>query len=127
MLFRSHDRLGARSGVGFAVPIARLQAVLPQLRSGRDLRAGRIGVRANQISTDQPGVELIWVDAQGPGFMAGLRAGDRVMSLAGQPTACFADFVTVTADLFAGQTVTVAYVRSKRRYQSQISLEGLKR
>jgi serine protease Do len=82
---------GAKAGIGFAIPINSVKALLPQLRKGPVIR-GHLAVRfhddpirddeARQLGLRRPAGALIMsVDRGSTAASAGLRAGDVVVAL----------------------------------------------
>ncbi len=116
ILVRVDERLGARSGVGFAVPIDRVLPVLERLSRGEQLEPGRMGLEVPRVAAGSgPGTELAEVDPEGPGAAAGLRRGDRVLSLGGRATPHLRAFREAASFLYAGQRVEVEFLREGHR------------
>jgi putative serine protease PepD len=74
---------GANDGVGFAIPIDTAKQVLPQLKTGKEIKRPYLGV-----STSDPvsgtGALVERVVAGAPAQDAGLRLGDRIVSVGGR-------------------------------------------
>lgn len=104
------DRLGRRSGVGFAIPFGRIDAALPRLLDGEVLEPGWLGGRVPRLG-DGEGVPLRSVSPNGPLAQAGLQAGDRIQRVDGRPTPTAAAFRATLVDLVAGQRVEVVFSR----------------
>jgi serine protease Do len=82
------------SGIGFAVPINTVKALLPQLRHGRVVR-GQLGVQlhdgpiledeARQLGLQQPtGALVMLVDRDSEASRSGVRAGDVIVEMNGR-------------------------------------------
>ncbi len=103
-------RLGERSGVGFAVSLDRVRAVLDRLAAGDQLEPGLLGLvlpKDDEPGEAGTGVPVRAVVPGSPAALAGLEAEDRVVGLHGRPTPDRRAFREVVADLYAGQRVVV--------------------
>ena len=76
-------RSGSNSGVGFAVPIDQVKKVVPVLARGDRVRHAYLGVASGDAP--QGGALVGEVVAGGPADRAGLRRGDRILSVGGEP------------------------------------------
>jgi serine protease Do len=138
----------ANAGIGFAVPAAIVQQVVPALiRDGKYEHAwlGISGMsltselaQAMDLADDQRGVLVAEVVAGGPADAAGLRGSDRQVDLDGQqvavggdvivaindqPVAEFEDLVTYLArSTRAGDTVELTIVRDGREQTIEVTL-----
>jgi putative serine protease PepD len=73
---------GGNVGVGFAVPANTVQEVVPELSRGETIDRPYVGLTTGAVSSS---VEVVDVVAGGPADRAGLRAGDRIVSVDGTP------------------------------------------
>ncbi len=106
------DRLGERSGVGFAVPVPRILAVLDRLAQGDQLEAGWLGVVIpRQDDGEGEGVPVRGVVPGSSAAVAGVETGDRVVALDGRRIPNRRAFREVAADLYAGQKVELEVLR----------------
>jgi S1-C subfamily serine protease len=99
-------------GIGFAIPSNTVRRIASQLiSSGNVTRSGRafLGV---EIATPLGGVGVVVasVNRGGPAADAGIRAGDAIIALDGQPVASADDVATVLAGLQPGQRVPIQIV-----------------
>ena len=99
------------AGVGMAIPWEDMLALLPKLKEGNDLSPGSVGFgfRDNQTFIGEPVIATVQPDS--PAGRAGLRVGDRIMSIdtIPMPTA-----LAVTKNLrqrYAGETLTIIFQR----------------
>jgi len=69
-------------GVGYAIPLHQILLVLDDLKAGRDVERGYLGVRFLTQKQGE-GVVVREVLPQTPASRAGLRAGDRILSVSG--------------------------------------------
>ena len=104
---------GAAPGIGFAIPSNTAKRIADQLISqGKVTNSGRaaLGIQAAQVSdsSGQPaGVAIVAVTPGGPADKAGLKEGDVIIAINGQPTLSLADLQGVLAGLKPGDTATV--------------------
>jgi len=117
--------------IGFAIPIAVVKQILPQLKEKGRVSRGYLGVQPQAVTGDMVenlglkstrGALLADVPAGGPGAEAGLKPGDVVVGLNGKP---IADNNQLTRDIGAvspGQTVHLAIVRDAKERTIDVKL-----
>jgi putative serine protease PepD len=101
-------------GIGFAIPSATIKRIADQLiKSGKVTRSGRayLGVRIASI-VGGPGVVVQSVEKGGPADQAGIRPGDVILEVDGQPTPNADALATVLATLKPGAKVKVKVGRA---------------
>jgi S1-C subfamily serine protease len=69
-------------GVNFAIPTSLVRLVLPRLQAGGRAVLPWIGLG---LQEDHRGLEVLYVVPRGPGDWAGVRKGDRLLTVAGVP------------------------------------------
>jgi S1-C subfamily serine protease len=77
------DGGNANSGVGFAVPVDEIKRALPALERGEEPERAFLGVSSGQAA--EGGAAVGDVIEDGPAARAGLREGDRIVEIEGQP------------------------------------------
>jgi S1-C subfamily serine protease len=127
----------ANAGIGFAVPAAIVERVVPALISGGAYEHPWLGIsgmtlnaelaEAMDLDSDQRGVLVGEVVAGGPAEAAGLRGGNREVELSGQPVQVGGDVIIAIND----QEVTefedlVSYLASSTRVGEEITLTILR-
>jgi S1-C subfamily serine protease/predicted esterase len=101
------------SGIGFAIPMADVSAVLPRLRQGKDLKKGLLGVRMK--STDRFGAlpEVAEVLPSSAAARAGLKAGDTITEVDAHPVVNMAQILHLLGTKYEGDKVSLKYRRGK--------------
>jgi len=110
------------SGIGFAVPFDHVLNVLPRLREGKDLRRGLLGIRpkgGDQYSV-APAVSL--VSPESPAAKAGIKPGDIVVAIDGQPVVNHAQMMHRLGPKYDGDTVSITV----KRGDEELSFSDLK-
>ena len=129
---------GANSGnigIGFAVPINAVKALMPQLREGR-VRRGRLGVQvqtppitedeARMLGLPKPeGAIIATVEPGSPAAQAGLRAGDVIVEFGGKNVTEGAQLTGLVIATAIGTRVPVAFYRDGRRETTTVTIDEL--
>ena len=134
------SRSGQSAGIGFAVPVATVERIVPQLiRYGKVRRAG-LGVSIlNDAYARQWGIEgviLREVAPSSPAGRAGLRSiqvdamgrvlsYDVVTAIDGRPVKNYDDLFQALDGRKPGEQVTVTFERGGKRYQTKVRLQEL--
>jgi serine protease Do len=127
------DLDGANAGIGLAVPINVVKALLPQLRTGKVVR-GQLGVQLHggPILEDEAselrlprasGAIVMIVDGGSAAERAGLRAGDVIVEIDGKAVADTRDLIARTAATAPGTRVTVKIVRDGKEQTHTTTIE----
>jgi serine protease Do len=112
------------SGIGFAVPLESINAVLPRLKKGEDLHAGLMGVsmKGIDIYADEP--ELAAVQPNSPAYRAGLKPKDKIVEIDGHKVARQTELKHLLGPHYAGDKVKLVVLRGKERLEKTIELVG---
>jgi putative serine protease PepD len=100
----------SNSGVGFAIPIDTAKQVLPQLKTGQQIKRAYLGIETGDATTGS-GAIVGAVVPGGPADAAGLQPGDRVLSVNGRAVNQADDVAAAVAGLKPGRDVKVAVQR----------------
>jgi serine protease Do len=130
------DDAGGISGIGFAVPINTVTALLPQLRRGKVIR-GHLGVHVHSRALtakdaaalglpSAAGAIVSGVERDGPAQRAGLGAGDVITAIDGQPVADGEDFVRQMSCLLPGARATLTILRDGRSDDVPVTLDEMR-
>ena len=102
---------GAAPGIGFAIPSNTITLIAKQLiASGSVTNSGRSALGAQVGNTGGSGALVTTVKAGGPAAMAGIKVGDVIKAIAGQPVTGAQAVADVLLTLKAGQQVPVNLV-----------------
>ncbi len=125
---------GGSSGIGFSIPSQMARVVKDQLIAHGRVRRGWMGVVMGELTADlaesfdyagEEGVLINDVDAQGPGYAGGIRAGDIVAQLDGEPVRDMADFRNTVAQAGPETTVKLEVWRQGRTETLSVKLGAL--
>lgn len=106
-------------GIGFAIPVDRVRAVVRDLVQFSRVRQGWLGLHVAAQNQHFPtGVLIASVDPQGPAEKAGLRAGDIIVSVGEDPITSVASFRSRTKHVLAGEVIVLRTTRGESRIQA---------
>ena len=120
-------------GIGFAIPVDTLAAVLPELEKTGRVAHAWVGVgavdlpeeRAQALGLGDGGVVVGRVERGSPAARAGLREGDVIVAVNGQAVPDAAGLVRAISRLVVGSEATVDLVRAGRRLRVALTLEAM--
>lgn len=122
-------KLGDDSGVGFVVPVSRIESVIERLRKGDDLQPGYMGVALPQDEPEispslEGGVKIEGVQAEGPAKKAGLEVSDVIVEIEGQKIKSLRGLLAVLSDKAAGDTIKLTVLRAGKEQSFTLTLVG---
>jgi S1-C subfamily serine protease/poly(3-hydroxybutyrate) depolymerase len=102
------------SGIGFAIPLEDIYAVLPRLSQGQDLKKGLLGISlpANDYLAKAPAISSVSPDSAAA--RAGIKTGDVVSEINGVRIERQAQIWHVLGDKYEGDVVSVKVLRDKK-------------
>jgi Do/DeqQ family serine protease len=115
---------GGNVGIGLAIPINMARAVMEQLIKHGKIERGQLGVEVQDLTPElakplhidvHRGALISRVEPGSPADKTGLKVGDVVVALDGEPVAGAADLRNKVGLKQAGQTVRVEVVRDGKR------------
>jgi S1-C subfamily serine protease len=111
---------GSSSGVGFAIPIDQVKKIVPVLERGARVQHAYLGV----ASGDAPagGALVGQVVPGGPAAKAGLRQGDRILAIDGEPVHGSDDLSASVNSRQPGEKVPVVVERGGQRRTLTVTL-----
>jgi S1-C subfamily serine protease/predicted esterase len=99
------------SGIGFAVPLEDVYAVLPRLKEGKDLDKGTLGVNLKGADLYAAVPEITGVLKGSAADVAGLKTGDIITEIDGQPITRQAQLKHVLGTKYEGDKVSLKIKR----------------
>ena len=115
-----YSRSGGNMGIGFAIPVSTARQVLEGIvRDGQVVR-GWVGIEPMELTAElaetfglkqTEGVIVTGVLQNGPAANAGLRPGDLLLKVAGQPVKNVGELLTQIASLTPGKAAKVEVMR----------------
>jgi Do/DeqQ family serine protease len=126
---------GANIGIGFAIPSNMAKNVMDQLIKNKRVRRGGLGVSigpvtseiARKLGLDQPrGIFIAQVVPGGAAAQAGLREGDVIVGINGQPVGAVNDFRIQVSSTPPGSEITLKIVRGGREQDVRVRLGELR-
>ncbi|HMQ16889.1 MAG TPA: trypsin-like peptidase domain-containing protein [Phycisphaerae bacterium] len=116
------------SGVGFAIDCDHVARRLPRLMTGESLERGMLGValidgeRVVGSESPEPGGVTVVGDPIGPAAAVGLRAGDVIVAVDGEPTPRLLEFRRAMARRAAGDEIELAIRREAESSRVRLRL-----
>jgi S1-C subfamily serine protease/predicted esterase len=114
------------SGIGFAIPLEDVQAALPRLKQGKDLKRGLLGI---SIPSDDLYGAAPTITTVAPGSAAekaGIKPGDTLVEIAGKPVASHAQVMHQLGTRYEGDTVSVKVMRDGKEVSlASVTLSGI--
>ncbi len=99
-------------GIGFAIPASRVRRVLGEMMGSLKDRKGWTGLGLDRVRRgDAARIEVASVEADSPAAQAGIRPGDEVLEISGQPAPGFFGCLKLLASVHAGQSLALGLRR----------------
>ena len=118
---------GGNIGIGFAIPVATAKRVLEQIVAHGKVIRGWIGAEYSDVMSMQGpgaahGVAVIGVYEKGPAAQAGLRAGDILTTMDGEPITNELDLRNREANIAPGTAVKLGGTRNGQALSLSVTL-----
>jgi len=104
--------------IGFAIPVDQLHDILPDMLNPETLTKVQLGLR---VSGRDPG-RVVGIDEESPADRAGVRLGDKLLTINGENIVCGVDFYVEMLRHQAGDRVVVRLERDGKVTESSIDL-----
>ena len=114
------------SGIGFAIPLEDVLAILPKLKKGKDLRRGMIGITvADPENMYNIAVKVDTVAKESAAEKAGIKKGDVITKIGDVPISNYADLRHALGPMYEGDTVAITVTRGdKTKRFKKLTLAG---
>jgi putative serine protease PepD len=120
---------GGNIGLGFAIPLDIAETVANQLIATGHVNHASFGMTVAPVTgpiaqrTGLPqGLSVTSVQSGGPAARAGIRTGDVITEIEGQPATSSDQLVELTITKKAGDQVSLTYVRAGQTHQATVTL-----
>ncbi len=110
------------SGIGFAIPLESLQAVLPKLKKGQDLYSGIAGIFLQSKSPLGDDTAIASVRPNSPAAKAAFKAGDRIVEIGGRKISRTSEIKQEISRHYAGDKVHFVVLRGDKRIEADLVL-----
>ncbi|MBY0554069.1 trypsin-like peptidase domain-containing protein [bacterium] len=111
-------------GIGFAIPIDEVKAILPQLEQKGGLQKGYVGLALDDVDNqtaaylkmddDNRGSVIVNVQPNGPADKAGLQVYDIVISVDDKKVKNTQDLIDIISDKATGSKIKVKFLRNNK-------------
>jgi len=108
------------SGVGFAVPQHRVEAIVAELKKGHSFQRGWLGIQVDQRSTE--GLLIRKVADPSPMRAAGVQPGDKILGAEGRALKHFGHLMQTLYMIPAGEEVYLHLDRKGREFGVKVAL-----
>jgi serine protease DegQ len=126
-----YSKSGGSLGIGFAIPAAAAQKVLSEIVTFGFVKRGWLGIEPQDMTADLArafgleragGVIIAGMMRDGPGAKGGLKVGDIVQTIAGQPINDTQRLMARIAAYAPGETVELGIYRNGRKQSMTMTL-----
>ncbi|NYT83343.1 trypsin-like peptidase domain-containing protein [Alcaligenaceae bacterium] len=124
-----YSESGGSLGIGFAIPAGAAQTIMEQIIKTGSVTRGWLGIEPQDITPDlarafglsrREGVIIASVLRNGPAWQAGLRVGDIVLQLNGEPVRDAIGFLNQIAPLTPSEKAKLQVVRDGRKLEMDV-------
>jgi S1-C subfamily serine protease len=120
---------GENNGIGFAIPIETAKRIADKIVNGESLAKGALGIQLEQTQAGQtqtqsgePGAVIAVATSGGAAEQAGLKAGDRITAIDGDPVRSGSELQGRIGTYSPGETVAVTFVRNGTTQTAEVTL-----
>jgi S1-C subfamily serine protease/predicted esterase len=114
------------SGIGFAIPLEDVNAVLPRLQKGQDLKRGLLGITLQGADLYGAAPVVSGVAPESAAAKAGIKPGDVILEIDGVATSRQAQVLHQLGKKYEGDTIAVKVKRGKEELAlANVKLTGI--
>lgn len=111
------------SGIGFAIPLEDLLALLPRMKEQKELKPTvKMGLTFDNPSPILAGTKILYVKPDSPAAKAGIKEGDVVTHADGVPVTRGVEVLWQNARHFEGETVKLTLKRGEETIEAELEL-----
>ncbi|MDL2058702.1 trypsin-like peptidase domain-containing protein [Mesosutterella sp. AGMB02718] len=131
-IFSPDMNAGTSVGIGFAIPTRLVNEVLPALMKSGRVRRGYLGLVPQALTPEiadklklggRQGVLVAVVKKDAAAWASGIREGDLITSVDGQPVTDVAAMMRQVSAIKPGRTVEVMFYRGGKKWRTQVTLQ----
>ena len=109
-------------GIGFAIPMEDIYAILDRLKSGEELKPGKLGISFEQMGPLAGQARIDRVRPTSPADEAGLLVDDVITSADGKPVRRIPDLQHILGPKYAGEEISVTVRRGEEEIEVRLTL-----
>jgi serine protease Do len=126
-----YSQSGGYMGIGFAIPITRVKAVLEKLKSGKPVKRGYLGVETRDMTLEAAyslgweynfGVVIVAVSPGGPAAKGGLRKDDIIYQMNGSTVRDMYSLISAIESIQPGESVEFYVWRNSQKVKVIVKL-----
>ncbi|MBQ0936269.1 S1C family serine protease [Ideonella paludis] len=126
-----YSRSGGSLGIGFAIPVDLARQVMDSLIKDGQVTRGWMGVQPRELDPDfvqsfklpiSEGVLITGVLQDGPASQAGLKPGDVVVRIQGQPVRSVSELLSTVAAITPGTEALIAVQRGEQALEIKVTI-----
>jgi len=110
------------SGIGFAIPFNEALKIADRLKSGKDLKPGRLGIKLATSGIFSSRIQIDRVVPNGPAATAGLKKGDLLLTVNGRSIERMSILEEAVGRSYAGETLTITAKRGNENVTCAVEL-----
>ena len=114
---------GSSESLGFAIPSTRVKYVVDRLIAGEEIVHGSLGITVNTIPySSEGGLEILSINENSEAYALGLRPGDIILRVNGEPLTNSRLFTRLKLTMGAGDTLDLTVRRGDLIFERTVPL-----